>query len=111
MRKVLISIAAAGAALVIASPAAAQYYPQQQQPYAYGNGYNGSGQQYGYGYNGYGQNNYGQVRVLQARIDAVQYRINQMSRYTGGRGQTQRLREESRNIEHQLHQAARNGLN
>jgi hypothetical protein len=33
-----------------------------------------------------------------------------MSRYTGGRG-TQRLREESRNIEHQLHQAARNGLN
>ena len=117
MRKVLISIAAAGAALAVASPAAAQYYPQQPQSYGYTNGgytnggYGNGGYGQQYGYNGYGQNNYGQLRALQARIDAVQYRINQMSRYTGGRGQTQRLREASRNIERQLHQAARNGLN
>jgi hypothetical protein len=97
MRKLVLSLAAAAAALVIASPAAAQYYPQ---PQAYG----------GYGYNGYGNNNYGQVRALQARIDAVQYRISQFGRY-GGRGHTERLREESRSIERQLHQAARGGLN
>src|SRR5207244_791698 len=68
MRKIVLSLAAAGAALVVASPAAAQYYPQpQQQPYGYGNAY--GGQPYGGGYGGYGFNNYGQVRALQARID------------------------------------------
>ena len=39
MRSVVLSLAAAGAALAVASPAAAQYYPTQP---------------YGYGYNGYG---------------------------------------------------------
>lgn len=43
MRKLLISVAAAGAALVAAAPATAQYYGGQ--PYGYGQGYNG----YGYG--------------------------------------------------------------
>ena len=96
MRKFVISLAAAGAALAVASPAAAQYYPQPQ-PY----GHNGYG---GYGFN----NGYGQVRALQQRIDALQYRL----RSIGNRGHsTQRLREESRNIERRLHYAARNGLN
>lgn len=100
MRKLLISLAAAGAALVVASPAAAQYYPQQ---YGYGQGY---------GYNGYGYNNYGQVRALQARIDAVQWQISRLDRYNGIRdGAADRLREESRRIEQRLHQAARYGLN
>lgn len=100
MRKLLISLAAAGAALVVASPAAAQYYPQQ---YGYGQGN---------GYNGYGYNNYGQVRALQARIDAVQWQISRLDRYNGIRdGAADRLREESRRIEHRLHQAARYGLN
>jgi hypothetical protein len=91
MRKFVISLAAAGAALVVASPAAAQYYPQP----SYG---------YGYGFN----NGYGQVRALQQRIDALQYRL----RYIGDRGhRAERLREESRNIERRLHYAARNGLN
>src|SRR3954452_1085309 len=71
MRKVLISLAAAGTALAFATPAAAQYYPQPQpQPYGYG------APQYGYGYN----NNYGQVRALQYRIDAVQRQINRLDR-------------------------------
>jgi hypothetical protein len=95
MRKFVISLAAAGAALAVASPAAAQYYPQAQ-PYGY-NGYNG------YGFN----NGYGQVRALQQRIDRLQYPIDRMGGRHGGRG----LREESRNIERRLHQAARNGLN
>ena len=38
MRKIVLSLAAAGAALLAASPAAAQYYPQPQ-PAPYGNAY------------------------------------------------------------------------
>jgi len=108
MRKFVISLAAAGAALIVASPAAAQYYPQPQQPYDY-NGYNGGYGAQPYGYNGYGFNHgYGQVRALQARIDALQNRI----RYAGVRGRSaQRLREEARNLEWRLRNAARNGLN
>jgi hypothetical protein len=93
MRKFVISLAAAGAALVVASPAAAQYYPQQQP--------------YGYGYNGYGNNNYGQLRSLEQRINAVQYRIDRL----GNRGGSNGLRNESRNIERRLRSAGRNGLN
>ena len=62
----------------------------------------------GYGYNG-GYNNYGQVRALQARIDALQNRIRYMRR--GGNRRRRGLREEARNIEQRLRQASRNGLN
>ena len=52
------------------------------------------------------------MRALQARIDAVQWQINRLDRYNGvGEGRADRLREESRRIEHQLHAAARYGLN
>jgi hypothetical protein len=101
MRKVLISLAASGAALVVASPAAAQYYPAPQ-PY----GYNG------YGYNGYGYNNFGQVRALQARIDAVENQIRRLDRRDVIRDNSaDRLREEADNVERRLHRAARYGLN
>ena len=61
----------------------------------------------GYGYNnGYGHNGFGQVRALQARIDALQNRL----RYAGVRGKSaQRLREESRSIERRLRNASRYG--
>src|SRR5690348_6057057 len=99
MRKLVLSLAAAGAALVVASPAAAQYYPAPQ-PY----GYNG--------YNGYGYNNYGQVRALQARIDRVEYQIRRLDRRDVIRDNSaDRLREEANNIEHRLHRAERYGLN
>jgi hypothetical protein len=97
MRKLMMSLAAAGTALAFATPAAAQYYPQQQ-PYGYGNGY--------------GYNNYGQVRALQARIDAVQNQIRWLDRRNFVRdGSADRLREEARNIERRLRQASRFGLN
>jgi hypothetical protein len=108
MRRLMMSLAAAGTALAFATPAAAQYYPQQQQqqPYGYGNGYG-----YNNGYtNGY--NNYGQVRVLRARIDAVQNQIRYLGRGYGGRDNSaDRLRDEARNLERRLHQASRFGLN
>jgi len=104
MRKVLISVAAAATALALASPASAQYYPQQTQPYGYG------AQPYGnaYGYN----NNYGQVRALKARIDAIQQQIRQLDRRNAIRdGSADRLRDESRNVERRLRSVGRNGLN
>ena len=105
MRKVLISLAAAGAALVVVSPAAAQYYPQPQ-PYAYGNGYNG------YGHNNYAYNNYGGVRALQARVDALQWQIRSLDRRDRIRDRSaDRLRDEAKSIEHRLHRAERYGLN
>jgi hypothetical protein len=109
MRKIVLSIAAAGAALIAASPAAAQYYPQQQ-PYGYNNGY---GSNNGYGYNnGYGfQGNWGQVRALQARIDNVERQINRLDRRDRiGNRSADRLRDEANRIEDRLHRAARGGL-
>lgn len=52
MRKVILGLIAASAAVAVAAPAAAQYYPQ----YNGYNGNNGYGYNSGYGYNGYGHN-------------------------------------------------------
>ena len=105
MRKVLISLAAAGAALAIATPAAAQYYPQPQpygQPYGYGAPYG----------NAYGYNNYGQVRALQIRLNQIERQINQLDRRDRIRDRTaDRLRDEANRIERRLRSASRNGLN
>jgi len=96
MRKILVSVAVAGAALVAASPAAAQYYPQPQ-PYGY-NGYN----------NGYG---FGQVRALQARLNNVERQINRLDRHDRiGDRSADRLRHDADRIEDRLRRAARNGL-
>jgi hypothetical protein len=104
MRKIVLSIAAAGAALIAASPAAAQYYPQPQPaPYGYNNGYNG----YGNGFQG----NWGQVRALQARIDNVERQINRLDRRDRiGDRSADRLRDEANRIERRLHERARGGL-
>ena len=92
MRKVILSLAAAGSALAFASPAAAQYYPVPQG--------------YAYGYN-----NYGQMRALQARVDNLQRHIRQLDRRNVVSDRSaERLREQSRNIERRLRSAARNGL-
>src|SRR3954468_17622160 len=101
MRKVIISLAAAGSVLAFATPAAAQYYPGQGAPY--GNAY---------GYNGDGQNDYGQVRSLQVRINAVERQINMLDRRDRMHDRdAARLRDEANNIERRLNRAARSGLN
>ena len=101
MRRLVISLAAAGAAIVAASAANAQYYPGPQN---YG-GYNG------YGYQGYGYNNYGGARTLQARLNAVQWRIEQLARYSGDNWRTNQLRQEARRTQLRLRAAAAYGLN
>ena len=99
MRKIVLSLAAAGAALVAASPAAAQYYPQPVQPYGY-NGYN----------NGFG-GNWGQVRELQVRLDNVERQINRLDhRDRIGDRSADRLRDEADDLERRLHRRARGGL-
>lgn len=93
MRKVIISLAAAGTALSFATPAAAQFYPAQAQV------------------QGYGYNNRGQTRALQVRIDRIQRDIEQLRvRRVITRNEANGLRSESREIERRLYQAGRNGL-
>ena len=101
MRKIVLSLAAAGAALIATSPATAQYYPQPQ-PYGYNNGYN----------NGFGFNNgFGQVRALQARINNVERQIDRLDRRDRIRDRSaDRLRRDADRIEDRLHRAARGGL-
>jgi hypothetical protein len=92
MRKIVLGIAAAGAALIAAAPASAQYYPQPSR--------------------GYGYNDFGQVRALQARVDAVQRQIRFLDRRDVVRDRrADSLRGEANQIERKLHWAARNGLN
>jgi hypothetical protein len=93
MRKIILSIAAAGAALAIASPAAAQYYPQQRGAYGYNNGF-------------------GEVRALQVRIENVQRQIARLDRRDVIRGRTaDRLLDDANGIDRRLRDRARGGLN
>ena len=99
MRKIVLSVAAAGAALLAASPAAAQYYPQPQ-PYGYNN-YNSYN-------NGYG---FGQARALFARLNNVERQINRLDRRDRiGDRSADRLRREADRIERRLRDRARGGL-
>ncbi len=102
MRKVILSIAAAGAALAAASPVAAQFYPAQQRvPYGYNSGYNVGG-----------HGNWGEVRALQVRIDNIQRQIARLDRRDVIRGRTaDRLLDDSARIERRLRERARGGLN
>ena len=91
MRNFIISAALAASTLVAAAPAAAQWYPPQG--------------------NAYGYDNYGQVRRLDARIDAMQRQIDHLDRRNIlSNREAGRLRGESRDVENRLHRAARNGF-
>ena len=94
MRGILISLAAVGAAVAVASPAAAQYYPQQY-------GYNG--------YNNYGYNDYGQVRAMQIRLNRIERQAERFGSYNGGYAVS--LQQQARRLEYRLDRAARSGLN
>jgi len=96
MRKVLFSLAAAASALAVATPASAQWAPQPYPAPAYG-------------YPGYSQ--FGQVRLLQARINGIQRQIRFLDqRNIISNREARRLREQSRSIEHRLVRASRYGL-
>lgn len=97
MRRIVLSLVAAGAALAATSPAAAQYYPGRQGP---GWGY---GQSYGQGF--------GQVRELQMRLGNIERQIDRLDRRDRiGDRTANRLRDEASRIEDRLHRRARGGL-
>ena len=103
MRKMVLSLAAAGAALVAATPAAAQIYPA---PVPYGGPYGAPyGQAYGF------HNNYGQVRALRVRLNNIERQINRLDRRDRiSDRRADRLREEANRLERRLRSAARYGL-
>ncbi len=91
MRKFVIAAALAASALTAAAPAAAQWNAPQG--------------------NAYGYNNYGQVRRLDARIDAIQRQIDHLDRRNIlSNREAGRLRGESRDVENRLHRVAHNGF-
>lgn len=93
MRQYLIPIVVAASVVAFAAPASAQYAQPSQRSQ-------------------YGQNNYGQVRSLQVRIDAIQRRIERLDqRRVLSNREARQLRWEARDIEQRLHRAARSGLN
>jgi hypothetical protein len=88
MRKFVLPLVAASAAIAMASPVSAQPYPAP-----------------GYGYG------FGQVRALQVRIDNVERQINRLDRRDRiGDRNADRLRDDANRIEDRLHRAARGGL-
>ena len=103
MRKLMISLAAAGAAVAFATPAAAQYYPQPQpygQPYGYGAPYG----------NAYGYNNRGQVRSLQVRVDRIQRDLRRLVQVRAiSPNEFRNRNEDARDIERRLRRDARDG--
>ena len=95
MRRIVLSLAAAGAAFVAASPAIAQYYPAPQPG--------------PYGYHGYDR--FGSIRVFQTRIDNIERQINRLDRRDAIRGRSaDRLRDEAVHVENRLRDKARGGL-
>lgn len=94
MRKFIVAAALAASALTVAAPAAAQWAPPQPQGHAYG-------------YHG----NYGQVRRLDARIDALQRQIYRLDRRNMiSQPQARQLRYQAHQLGQHLRFAARDGL-
>jgi hypothetical protein len=100
MRKFVISLAAAGAALAIASPASAQYYqgqPQVVRGAPYGNAY---------GYRGDFRN----VRALQMRVNQIQRDLNRLVRVRAiSPNEFRNRQDDARDIERRLRSDARDG--
>lgn len=107
MRTALMTIAAAASALAFAAPASAQYFPAPGHvvPGYVVPRYVAPGYSYGY------RASYGQVRYLQARIDQLQWRINQLDRRNilSGR-EARQLRRDAWELERRLRVASRYGL-
>ena len=87
MRKLIITLAATGAAIVAAAPASAQYYPQPN-PYGYGYGYGGG------------------------EVSGMEHRIYNVMRSLGGVRPDRRgeIRSEAISLDRQLRSAERYGL-
>ena len=102
MRKFIVSLAAAGAALAFATPASAQYYPQP----AYGYGYGYAPRAYGYGYAT------GAIaRSMEARLAGIRAQVRDLS--MRGRisfSKARSLDSQARSLQRNIHARAWNGI-
>lgn len=106
MRKVMILLTAAGAAVAASAPASAQYYPQPAYPAQYG-------QPYGYGQNSWLFNFRDQryARMMQDRVQRIRYDIRQMaSMRLLSRSEFRSLDSDARNLERRIWNASRYGI-
>ena len=98
MRKIVISLAVAGAALVAASPASAQFYPQPGYGAPYGNAY------------GHHNNGFRNVRALQVRVDRIQRDLVRLVRARAiSPNEFRNRQEDARDIERRLRHDFRDG--
>ena len=118
MRKVTLTLAAAGAAIAFAAPASAQYYPAP----TYGYGQAGYGyQQPGYGYQQPGYGNQGNwlfnfrdqryVRMMQDRVQRIRHDIRQMGAMRIlSYSEVRELDREARQVQDRIYRYARFGI-
>lgn len=97
MRKFLIPLVAAGAALALAAPASAQWAPPvyRYQPYDYGNGFS---------YHVFAQSM--ETRVQRIRSDIRQMQARRILSWSEARS----LDNQARNIQYRIFRASRNGI-
>jgi hypothetical protein len=118
MRKVMILLTAAGAAMAASAPASAQYYPQPHSGYGYNQPY-GYPAQYGQPGYGYGQSNWlfnfrdnRYARMMQDRVQRIRYDIRQMAAMRLlSRSEARSLDSDARNLERRIWNASRHGVN
>lgn len=106
MRKVMILLTAAGAAVAASAPASAQYYPQPAYPAQYG-------QPYGYGQNSWLFNFRDQryARMMQDRVQRIRHDIRQMGAYRIlSYSEVRDLDREARALQDRIHRYARYGV-
>jgi hypothetical protein len=116
MRKLAITLAAAGAALGLSAPASAQFYPQPAYGYgyaqpAYGYGYAPRAYGYGYAQPAYGHNSGAVVQYLDMRIASIRSQIRGLQargliRHTRART----LDRQALNLQRSIRASAWNGI-
>ena len=105
MRKMTLTLAAAGAAVVFAAPASAQFYPAQVPGYGY--------QQPGYGYNNWLFNFRDQryARMMLDRVQRIRHDIRQMgAQRILSRSEVRDLDQEARAVQDRIQRYARSGV-
>ena len=116
MRKMTLTLAAAGAAIAFAAPASAQYYPAPNYVPAYQQGY--GYQQPGYAQPGYGYNNWlynfrdqRYARMMQDRVQRIRHDIRQMgAARILSRSEVRDLDQEARAVQDRIYRYARSGV-
>jgi hypothetical protein len=103
MRKMTLTLAAAGAAIAFAAPASAQVYPVPNQGYG----------QPGYGYNNWLFNFRDQryARMMQDRVQRIRHDIRQMgAQRILSRSEVRDLDQEARAVQDRIYRYARSGV-